>query len=218
MKKITLKLFVVVVAIVVASCAGGPRGARVGEKIIEHKGTAYNVSQPKWVETAVIGGAKELEKLPDYKGKVVFIGKAEAQNLPSAELLAAKMDAQTEIAAYLSLRVKDSFKGANVANADSANFGVYGERFVASVAEAKYTGFRKDSDWWVKVQTYTSDGQPDKIIYRVLQVWTMDQTMLKKQFDIILADIAGNAPATPETKRAMDLVQNTVDKDFFSGK
>lgn len=42
--------------------------------------------------------------------------------------------------------------------------------------------------------------------------------MLKKQFDIILADMAGTAAATPETKRAMDLVQNTVTKDFFAGK
>jgi hypothetical protein len=215
MRKIAMALLVLIVAMAVVGCAGGPKGARIGEKIIENKGTAYGVAQPKWVETAVIGGAKDLEKLPDYKGKVVFIGKSEAQNLPSAELLAARMDAQTEIAAYLSLRVKDSFKGANVANADSANFGVYGERFVASVAEAKYTGFRKETDWWVKVQTYTSDGQPDKIIYRVLQVWTMEQSMLKKQFDMILSEIAGTAPATPETKRAMDIVQNTVDKDFF---
>lgn len=217
-KKAVIALVALAVVFSVLGCASGPKGVRKGETLLEDKGSAYGIKAPKWVESAVIGGAKELEKFPEFKGKVVFLGKAEALNLPSAELLASRMDAQTEIAAYLSLRVKDAFKGANVANADSVNFGVYGERFVASVAEAKYSGFRKESDWWIKVQTYTSDGQPDKQIYRVMQVWTMEQPMLKKQFDIILADMAGTAAATPETKRAMDLVQNTVTKDFFAGK
>ncbi len=42
--------------------------------------------------------------------------------------------------------------------------------------------------------------------------------MLQKQFDIMLKALEGTEPPTPETKRAMDLVQNTVAKDFFSGK
>jgi hypothetical protein len=53
------------------------------------------------------------------------------------------MQADTEIARYLSTRVKDAFKGANVADADSKNFGAYGERFVASVGEAN----SPDSGW-----------------------------------------------------------------------
>ncbi len=202
---------------IIAGCAGAPP-LRKGDVLLEDKGTAYGIKTPKWVETAIIGGAKEIEKLPEYRDKVVFVGTAEAMNLPSAELFASRMDAQTEIAGYLSTRVKDAFKGANVANADSANFGQYGERFVASVAEARYSGFRKDADWWVKVQSYTSDGKPDKQVYRVQQLWTMEKAMLQKQFDIILGQIAGTAPATPETKRAMDLVQNTVTKDFFGDK
>ena len=128
------------------------------------------------------------------------------------------MQAQTELASYLSTRVKDAFKGANVADADSKNFGVYGERFVASVSEASYSGFRKDTDWWVKVQTYTADNKPDKQIYRVIQLWTISKDMLKKQFDMMIAGVAASVPPTPETKRAMDIVQNTVAKDFFDGK
>jgi hypothetical protein len=219
-KKARIILALATLAVVLSifvGCAGAPP-LRKGDVLIEDKGTAYGIKTPKWVEIAILGGAKEIERQPEYKEKVVFIGTAEAMNLPSAELFASRMDAQTEIASYLSTRVKDAFKGANVANADSANFGQYGERFVASVAEAKYAGFRKDADWWVKVQTYTSEGKADKQIYRVQQLWTMEKTMLQKQFDIILGQIAGNAPATPETKRAIDLVQNTVTKDFFGDK
>ena len=220
MKKGKVLVFVVAVlllALVASSCAT-KAPLRKGEVLLEDKGTAFGVKTPRWVETAIIGGSKDVEKLPDYKDFVVFVAQFEAQNLQSAQLLAERMQAQTELASYLSTRVKDAFKGANVADADSKNFGVYGERFVASVAEAKESGFRRDSDWWVKVQTFTPDNKPDKQLFRVIQLWTISKDMLKKQFDMMFAEVAGSQPPTPETKRAMDLVQNTVASDFFSGK
>ncbi len=207
-------VLIVLVAAVVISCGTKPP-LRKGEVLIEDKGTAYGVKTPKWVELAIVGGYRDIEKLPDYKDKVVFIAQFEAQNLQSAQLLAERMQADTEIARYLSTRVKDAFKGANVADADSKNFGAYGERFVASVGEAKFSGFRMEADWWVKVQTYTPENKPDKQVYRVIQLWAIDKNMLQKQFDILFSQMAGGEPATPEQKRAMDLVQNTVAKDFF---
>jgi hypothetical protein len=218
MKKLTVVVILAIVAALCFSACAGKAPLRKGEVLLEDKGTAFGVKTPRWVETAIIGGAKDIEKLPDYKDFVVFVAQFEAQNLQSAQLLAERMQAQTELASYLSTRVKDAFKGANVADADSKNFGVYGERFVASVGQATYSGFRKDTDWWVKVQTYTPDDKPDKQLYRVIQLWTISKDMLQKQFDMMLAGIAGSTPPTPETKRAMDIVQNTVAKDFFSAK
>lgn len=205
---------------VLTGCPGGPQvgPARKGEVVLEDKGSAYGIKTPAWLQSYIMGTIKDVEKLPENKDKVCFIGTAEAMNLPSAQLFASRMDAQTQIAQYLSTRVKDAVKGANVANADSANYGQYAERFVANVADAKYAGFRQEADWWVKVQTFDSDGKADKQIYRVHQLWTMEKEQLKKQFDIILGQLAGNAPATPEAKRAMDLVQNTYIKDFFGDK
>jgi hypothetical protein len=214
---LVLMVAVLMLALVASSCAT-KAPLRKGEVLLEDKGTAFGVKTPRWVETAIIGGSKDVEKLADYKDFVVFIAQFEAQNLQSAQLLAERMQAQTELASYLSTRVKDAFKGANVADADSKNFGVYGERFVASVSEAKYSGFRRDTDWWVKVQTFTPDNKPDKQMYRVIQLWTISKDMLKKQFDMMFVELAGSQPPTPETKRAMDLVQNTVATDFFSGK
>jgi hypothetical protein len=220
MKKMGIKkglIFIIAALLVIASCVTRPPLMK-GEVFLEDKGTTYKVKTPKWVEAAIIGGSKEVEKMVDYKDFVVFIAQFEGQNLQSAQLLAERMQAQTELASYLSTRVKDAFKGANVANADSKNFGVYGERFVASVAESTYSGFRKDTDWWVKIQTFTPNNKPDKQIYRVIQLWTIPKNMLNDQFDMMLASLAASEPSTTETKRAMDLVQGTVAKDFFEGK
>lgn len=206
-------LLILVTLAGLSGCASGPK--QKGEELLDHKGTALGMKYPKWFEAAYLGGYKDLEKMSDYKGLTIFIAKAEAQNLPAAELLASRMDAQTQIAAYLSTRVKDAFKGANVADADSKNFGSYGERFVQSVAGAKFTGFRMEQDWWTHVQTYTTENKPDKQIYRVFQIWSIEDEMLKKQFDMILKGAAGAEPKTAEQQRAIDLVQSTVSKDFF---
>jgi len=206
-------LTVIAVTLVVSCSTKAP--LRKGEVLLEDKGTAYGIKTPKWVEQAIIGGYRDIERLSEYKDKTVFVAQFEAQNLQSAQLLAERMQADTEIARYLSTRVKDAFKGANVADADSKNFGAYGERFVASVGEAKFSGFRMEADWWVKVQTYTPENRPDKQIYRVIQLWAVEKAMLQKQFDILLSQMAGAEQPTPEQKRAIDLVQNTVAKDFF---
>ncbi len=145
----------------------------------------------------------------------MFIAQFEAQNLQSAQLLAERMQADTEIARYLSTRVKDAFKGANVADADSKNFGAYGERFVVSVGQAKFSGFRMEADWWVKVQTYTPENRPDKQVYRVIQLWSIEKAMLQKQFDILLSALTEAEQPTPEQQRAIDLVRSTAAKDFF---
>ncbi|MFZ2636581.1 MAG: hypothetical protein WAX33_09655 [Rectinemataceae bacterium] len=210
------------ILVAIFGCAGNGSRVKVpilkGEQLLDHKGTALGYNPPKWFEAAYLGSYRDLEKMPEYKNLTIFIAKAEAQNLPAAELLASRMDAQTQIAAYLSTRVQDAFKGANVADADSRNFGSYGERFVQSVGEADFTGFRMESDWWTHVQTFTPQNQPDKQIYRVLQVWSIEDEMLKKQFDIILKAAMGSEPKTVEQQRAVDLVQNTVSKDFFGGR
>jgi hypothetical protein len=207
-------LFAVMMVVLAWSCSTKPP-LRKGEVLIEDKGTAYGIKTPKWVELAVIGSYRDIEKLADFKEKTVFIAQFEAQNLQSAQLLAERMQADTEIARYLSTRVKDAFKGANVADADSKNFGAYGERFVVSVGQAKFSGFRMEADWWVKVQTYTPENRPDKQVYRVIQLWSIEKAMLQKQFDILLSALTEAEQPTPEQQRAIDLVRSTAAKDFF---
>lgn len=91
-------LLTVMIVMLVASC-GTKAPLRKGEVLIEDKGTAYGIKTPKWVEQAIIGGYRDIEKLADYKDKTVFIAQFEAQNLQSAQLLAERMQADTEIPA-----------------------------------------------------------------------------------------------------------------------
>jgi len=90
------------------------------------------------------------------------------------------------------------------------------ERVVKSVSEVKLSGFMKAADWWVQIRWYKPDGKKtwDKDEFRVLQLYTIDKTVLDDQLKKILSGEAANEPKTPEKQRAMDAVQGAFYEGF----
>jgi hypothetical protein len=219
-KKIVSILVVLLALLTIVGCASKPAAPGAAPaaptvkvyppQILEHKGTAYGVAQPAWLEAA-LNGPKAVEKLPDYANQYVVVVESEGGDLTGAQLIASRMDAQTRIAGLISTRVKDSFAGAQVGDKDKID--TYIERCVKSAAEAKFTGFAELGNTWSKLQTFTSDGKPDKQVYRVIQVWGIEKTILQQQIDKVLKGEAAVEPKTPEKQRAMDMVQQS----FFEG-
>lgn len=180
-------------------------------QILEHKGTAMGRDFPKWIDAA-LDGSKAVEKLPDYQGQYIVVVQQDGGDLAGTQLAASHLDAQSVIAQMISTRVSDTFAGAQVGDKDKIE--TYMERCVKSVASARFTGFAQEADWWSKLQTFTSDGKPDKQVYRVYQIWGIDKTLLQKQIDQILSDSAQAEEKTPEKQRAMDLVQQSFMNGF----
>ena len=143
--------------LVLSACATKPEPLpptpTVGKfEILQHKGTTLGVmSPPAWVEAA-INGSRAVEKLPDYKNDVVIVVDVTGGSLDGVMNDASRMNADTEVSRYLSLRVKDTFSGAQVGDKDKIE--TYMERCVKSVSEARFTGIRKATDWWVQLRWY----------------------------------------------------------------
>jgi uncharacterized membrane-anchored protein len=222
-KKILGILIVLLTIVAVMGCGGSakskpsdgvkppaPTVKTYPPQIIEHKGTAFGRDYPKWMDAA-LDGAKAVEKLPDYANKYIVVVQEDGGDLTGAQLAASKLDAQTTISALISTRVKDTFAGAQVGDKDKIE--TYMERAVKSVSEATFTGFAMESEWWVKLQSFNTEGKPDKQFYRVIQIWGVDKDSLKKQIDGKLKDAAAAEPKTEQKQRAMDLVQQS----FFDG-
>lgn len=179
-------------------------------QILMHKGTAFGIAYPNWMEAA-LQGPKYVEKLADYKNKYIIVVEQDGMDLTGTQLAASRLNAQTTISALMSTRVKDTFAGAQVGDKDKIE--TYMERCVKSVSESTFSGFAMESDWWVQLQTFTPEGKPDDQVYRVIQIWGIDKDLLQKQIDQILEDNAAIEEKTPEKQRAMDLVQQS----FFDG-
>ena len=197
-----------------ASCATLPSPTK-GKAIIEDKGTAEGIKTPQWVQISIVGNPRDLEKIPPYTNSVVVVARSDADDLQRAQALSETMQIQVEVANDIALRVEDALKGVKVPGADAKNFSVYSELLVAKIAEATFADFRKNMDWWVKVQTFKADGKADKQYYSVYQLWLIEKKMLKKQLDLALSKMQASLPNAPENTRAMNLAQKAIDQEFF---
>lgn len=221
MKKIIAIAAVLLALIAVVGCASKPAtptpapvAATAKFEILQHKGTTMGVTTPpSWVEAA-INGPKAVEKLADYKDQYVVIVDVTGQSLDGVQLAAANLNATTEVSRYLSLRVKDTFAGAQVGDKDKIE--TYMERAVKSVSDATFSGFTKSADWWVQLRWYKPENPKafDHDEYRYLALYTIPQDVLKQQLDKILAGAASaEQQVTPDKQKAMDLVQQS----FYDG-
>lgn len=218
MKKAFIVFFVALVAL--AGCASPPPPAPVLEvatppyDILQHKGTTLGVTTiPAWIP-ASLEGPKAVEKLPDYKGMFVVVVDVTGRDLEGTSLVAQRLNADAEISRYLSLRVKDTFAGAQVGDKDKIES--YIERTVKSVSEARFSGFQRAADWWVQYRWYkdAKKRQWERDEFRVLQLYTVDKEVLELQLQKYLEEAEeAETPKTPEKQRAMDLVQQS----FFDG-
>jgi len=184
--------------------------------ILEHKGTALGANVPAWVMAYIESGSQGVEKLADYKGKFVVILDSEGASRQGTQVAMDNMDAPVQIARYLSTRVQAKFAGAQVGDRDELT--EYFENVVKTVSEATFSGFMTGPDWWVYLQYYKpgakSKTEVDRRIYRVIKLYSIDQSVLQTQLDKYLKDAAGAVAKTPEKQRAIDAVQNAFYEGF----
>jgi hypothetical protein len=197
-KRVITILAALIVVLAVVGCASAPKPAppttTAKFEIAQHKGTTLGVAMPPpWVEAAV-NGPKTVEKIAEYKDQFVVVVDQTGQSLDGVQLAAQRLNADTEIARYLSLRVKDTFAGAQVGDKDKIE--TYMERCVKSVADAKFSGFSKSADWWVQLRWFKPDKPKvfDHDEYRVIQLYTIKRETLETQLQKILSGEAANEP------------------------
>lgn len=222
MKKI-LGICVVLAALAAfVGCASAPKQPGINPpaptvksyppQILEHKGTSFGVDYPADIKAA-INGAKAVQKLSEYANKYVVVVDVTGDDLEGTQLTASRLNAQPQLAQAISTRVSDKFVGAQVG--DKNKLEGYMERAVKSVSEATFSGFTMESDWWVKQQTFTSDGKPDKQVYRIIQVWAIDKDLLQTQIKKQISSAAGAEPKTEDKQKAIDLVNKSTFFDDF---
>jgi len=224
LKEVVLKRNLIVIVGVIAliglaGCASSPTPPPpvvtvAPFEILQHKGTALGVAMPPpWIEASLYG-PQEVEKLSGYAGKFVVTVDVTGANLEGTQLAAQRLNADTEIARYLSIRVKDTFAGAQVGDKDMLE--TYMERVVKSVSEARFSGFQRSADWWVQIRWYKPGNKKvwDRDEFRVLQLYTVDKEVLAEQLRKFLDGEAAVEPKTPEKERAMQAVQNAFYEGF----
>lgn len=219
MKKSMLLIVAAVFALVaLAGCPSAPPATTAVATatppfvILQHKGTTLGIiDPPKWVAYAVEGPSK-IEGLPEYADKYVVIVDNTGKDLTGLKEWSSSFEADREISKRLMTRVEAKFAGALVGDKDKVEG--YMESVVKSTSEATFTGFKKDSDWWVQIRWFKEDGKTiDKEEFRYLVLFTIPKATLEAQLQKIL-DGSYEKAKTPEKAAAMDRVKEAFFTDF----
>jgi len=202
MKKLVLVPVLIGLVFMLLSCASGPKG-QLKEKenqkdeavVIDHKNKALGGTAPDWLFATVA----DLDA--KYKDSYVFRVEAEGKDKDGAMLFLDGMQAPTEVARQVSIRVQNKFVGAQVGDKDKVE--TYMENVTKSLAQATITGMRKIDTYWVKLQ----EGKKDPY-YRAMALYVVPKAEIDSAIARALdAENQKTKPKTEEEKVARDRVK-----------
>ena len=150
MRKLAVVPILLIAVFAIVSCATGPKGELTEKEggpqqvVIDHKNKALGGAVPDWVFASVF----DLEA--KYQDSYVFKVEAEGKDKDGTMTYLAGMQAPTEVARQVSIRVKNKFVGAEVGDKDKVE--LYMENVTKTLSEASITGLRQVDNYWIKLQ------------------------------------------------------------------
>jgi hypothetical protein len=211
MRKLSIVPILLMVALAIVSCATGPKGElqeREGGAeplVVDHKNKALGGAVPDWVFENVI----DIEKR--YPDSYVFKFEQEGKDKDGTMTFLAGMQAPTEVARQVSLRVTNKFVGAEVGDKDKVE--VYMENVTKTLAEATITGLRQVDNYWIKLQVGRQ--QP---YYRALALYMVPKAEIDSAIARALeAEAARVAPASDNERTARERVQAVFREEGIQG-
>lgn len=168
-------------AITLSSCASAPKVKDISgsTEIIEHKGTAFGVAQPEWVE--VVLGTSNQKTLSKALGidKHIWVVSKSGENLDFIKTWVDQVDARAEIGASIKQGISD-FVGAR-ADGDNSDVEEIVERYSARASTVTVSGLNKETDWWVLGRKRLQKKSETESKYTYLVVYSMDEDLYAKQ-------------------------------------
>ncbi|WP_303921174.1 hypothetical protein [Treponema berlinense] len=148
-------------------------------EIIEHKGTAFGIAQPKWVfDVFESSSQKSLCKALGIDKHIWVVSKS-GENLDFIKTWVDQVDARAEIASSIKQGVSD-FVGAKV-QGEGSDVEETVERYSARASAITVSGLNKETDWWLLGRNERQKKSDGEYKYTYLVVYSMDQDLYEKQ-------------------------------------
>ena len=168
--------------------------------ILDWKNRGFGKDLPDWLDSALDGDFTAFKKTYDCKNKTVLLVQGEGADLELAESWLANFEFSGSIARTVNTAVDARFGGVLTADEKSQS------ELVATASKARFSGFLKQADTWVKMRTidHRTNEVTDK--YSVVQVYTIDPADYNQLIKTYLRQLGSNL----ETEKAKK-VQSMAD-------
>jgi hypothetical protein len=223
MKKIVV-FSLVLAALALAACGSSPAPSQDEPQyleetstyeVVDHKTKAIGGNVPDWVSLYIDKGLPGVEALEEFQDKFVFVGEDSGTNLNALRQWATGFTVNQEIARMVSNRVQAKFAGAAAGSPD-AEYGRYFEDVVKAVAEAQFSGARKENDFWLLKRYFRPDRRRTTLreTYDYYVLISVDKDILQRQIDEVLERVRTGGPLTQEQETAVDRVREAFYEGF----
>ncbi|GAB6089304.1 hypothetical protein [Spirochaeta dissipatitropha] len=170
-------------------------------EVLQHRGTVLGTNTPEWVIQSIELTASQLEALPQYEGKYVFVAEQSGGNLNAVQTWAQSVNVAGEFARRVSTRVEQQTSAALAGDLDDA--ATYIEQVTNTLSAATFAGMSQEGEWWVQLQWLPEGNQE----FRYFILMTIDKETLDRQIADSIDGIRGEDELNDNEARVRDLVK-----------
>jgi hypothetical protein len=195
-------------------------------QIIDHQAKADGAEIPEWVNRYLTGGGREVENLPEFGDKYVFVGMSEGTNFKALSQWAAAFTPAQDFARLAASRIETRLTGAAQNATPDETYGAFFEALIKKASDAQYQGVVKEAGFWVQLLLPADEADEEneegaeqertevnREVYVFLILISIDKNQLESQINAIFN--AARTNITP--RRDQTTAINRIGENFFAG-
>ena len=214
---------VILPALLLASCAGGPGKIVLTPEersgltetpytITDHKNKANGREMPEWVNSFFEGGAAAVEALDAYHGRYAFIGRNEGNNFAALSHWAEDFSPELDFPRLAAARIEARFSSA--APLPDEEYGSFYETLVRVASDAFWVGAERNDDYWIRKFYFVGEDESERETWEFLILVTMDKMLFALQLEEVFQDINPRPAPTKDQAAAISRVKERFSEGF----
>jgi hypothetical protein len=200
---------------VLAGCASQKISGKGKDPVVlDYAGRDLGATEkPKWLVTwATTRSVNSLEAMREYQEDYCFVAEDTGSNLKAVQAWLNTVQINDIIGSRISTRVGSTAE-ANVSTTNNDEYSNFMNNVMAVTVDATYTGFVKNSDYWIKWRTYDPDDPAkSKDEYTAYVLYTVGKKILNEQIANQFRQIQTNANTAEERAMWTGLIQAVLEK------
>jgi hypothetical protein len=191
--------------------------------IQDYEGRAAGGNVPEWVSRYFTEGERSVEKMAEYQGKYLFIGKNQGINPNALGQWQAAFSPLQDFAQLAAARIETRLaRGAGGGYPDNV-YGPFFEAMVKKAYDTKYQGVQKEKGFWVHLappqappaapeeEEVEAEERTERPVYIFLVLISIDKAALEAQINGIFNSAKMNLTFT----RSQEAAINRIYENFF---
>lgn len=178
------------------------------EDIIQTQGGTGSRVMPQWLRAYINGGIEEVEEMPAYSGKYMFVARSEGLNFTAMGKWAENFTITQDTIMLVARRVENKLISSASLYPDD-EYGAFFGRVIRNAYSTVYPGAVKEDTYWIKMITVDEEGPSELYVFFVLI--GIDKTELQHVIQDMLTKSMPSSGISASQRNAIE----RMNKNFF---